>query len=173
MVSRKEWYARVNDAWPKPLPELTEYEAIRAARRLWRWALGSEPPEIQITSGNRYTWTRRGVLMVNPSAGWDRFVHDLSHLFWRRANRVEHDLKPHEKGHARFELRMRKEVLRRGWLDGKLKPAPKPPKDPKLVRYEAVIASIERWRAKLRRAQNALRKLQTRERYYQRTLVAQ
>lgn len=171
MVSRKEWYARVNAAWPEELPTLTEDEATRAAKKLWRWALGTDPIPIEITSGNRYTWTHQGKLRVNASAGWNRFIHDLSHLFWRKANGYD-AVKPHEKGHARFELRMRKEVLKRGWLDGKLKREPKPEKviDEKKLRYERTIASIAKWESKLKRAQNALKKLTKRQRIYERSM---
>jgi len=116
MVSRKEWYARVNAAWPAELPPLTADEAVKAARKLWRWGLGEKyRSKIEVTSGNRYTWERYGVLSVNPTStrhggGWDAFIHDMSHLLWRRAN--GRDVKPHEKGHAKFELSMRKEVLK-------------------------------------------------------------
>jgi len=169
-VTRKEWYERVNAAWPKDVPPLTGGEAIRAAGRLWRWARGyTFAGEIRETSGNRYTWTSRGVLLVNPSHGWKRFIHDLSHLFWQQANR-DQEVRPHEKGHGRLELRMIKEVLRRGWLDGRLRSEPRPAATRGEIterRYRAVLSREETWSRKLARAENALRKVRRQRRYYE------
>ena len=58
--------------WPTSIPELTTPEAIRAARRLWRWGMGSTfTGIIEVTSGNRRAarieW--KGVkrcIVVNP-----------------------------------------------------------------------------------------------------------
>lgn len=166
-VTIKKWYERVNAVWPTPVPPLTEEEARRAAKRLWRWGLGvALQLPIEITSGRRYTWTYQGTLRVNASGGWDRFIHDMSHLLWRRANP---GARPHEKGHAKFELAMRKEVLKRGWLDGVLKkdePEPEPPPsklDERRLKHERTCAAIERWEKKLLRAQKALVKLRRKE----------
>jgi hypothetical protein len=105
--------------WPDPLPPLTAHEAERAARRLWRYAMGETyTGKVHIGSGNRYNWYRNGVLTVNPSRGWKNLIHELSHYFWYDANPGE---RPHSKHHARFEIKLTKEALRRGWLDGKLK----------------------------------------------------
>lgn len=136
MVTIREWYDRANAVWPEDVPDLSVEEAMRAARRLWRFGAGRtwtgkvEP----VRSRNQYTWVRRGVLYVNHNkiewvpghgdvGGWRSFVHDLGHCidWWtgcrRRAGR------PHSKQHARLEARMAKEVIKRGWLDGKLRKA--------------------------------------------------
>ena len=42
-ITRREWYARVNAAWPTPLPPLTGPEALRAFRRLYRYAFHRLP----------------------------------------------------------------------------------------------------------------------------------
>lgn len=66
---------------------------------------------------------------------------------------------------------MIREVLRRGWLEGKLRTPEKPPKpepDPKTVKLVRTEQAIERWEAKQRRAANALKKLRRRLAYYQR-----
>jgi len=122
MVTRSEWYARVDATWPAEVPPLTGPEAIKAARKLYRYVTGSrlELP-IRVTSGNRYTWARRGYLSVNPTAkrhggGWQAFVHDLSHWLHHKTG-----LAPHDKSHARLERRLIKVVIARGWLQGKLK----------------------------------------------------
>lgn len=161
MVSRREWYERVNAAWPSEVPALTAEEAVRAARKLWRWGMGRRfTGRVEVTSGNRRTWTRSGTLLVNPGHGWVGFIHDMSHLLWWAAN--DSDTRPHEKGHAKLELAMRKLALRRGWLDGKLRSKPKPPKPPVDQRAEklsAIVVRMDRWLAKKRRAERALAKL--------------
>lgn len=163
-VPIRDWYARVNAEWPRPIPALTEDEAKKAVKRLWKWGMGEKLDlPIVITSGRRYTWTYGGTLRVNASRGWDNFIHDLSHLMWIRSNP---DARPHEKGHAKFELKIRKEVLRRGWLDGKLRtetdeePAPVASKDDeRRAKLDRVMAGIDRWERKLSRAQKAIAKL--------------
>jgi hypothetical protein len=166
MVSRKEWYQRVNAVFPKDLPKPTPEQAVNAARRLYRWMKGHKwTGPVELTSGNRYTWIRRGVFYVNPDCrgeGWSELVHDLSHYFWNG--------KLHAKGHAKLELRMRKEVLKRGWLNPEqVKEAP-PEVDVKAQRYERIKARIKTWEAKERRAKNAIRKLNRQAGYYERSL---
>lgn len=178
-------------AWPAVIPPLTAIEAERAARRLWRFALGETfAGEIRFATGNRYTWaehsrtgrhdTYGSNLRVNPGEGWKEFVHSLSHLFVLRANYGQR-VKPHEKFHARFEAKLVREVIRRGWLDGKLRdaePAGEPaeiaPLDAKREKQRAELAKIdaavERWERKAKRAKNALAKLAKRRRYYAKAL---
>ncbi len=168
MVARKEMYARVNAAWPDEVPPLTDWEAVRAASRLHRWARGYACPwEIRATSGNRRTWMRGGVISVNPDQGWKRFIHDLSHLF-------DQEPEGHSKHHARLERRMIREVIKRGYLDGKLRREPvvaKPAPDARAVKRERIAAAIARWEAKAKRADTALKKLRRRERYYARSTL--
>jgi hypothetical protein len=136
--------------------------------------------KVEVTSGNRYTWVKGGVLMVNPNrpgsdgGGWKALVHDLSHLCWRKANAVE-GVRPHEKGHARLELNMRKQVLKRGWLEVQPPVVEAPPpskKDAQLDRYERIKARIESWEAKERRVKAALKKLHRQGAYYEKALAA-
>jgi len=175
MVSRRQWYERVNAAWPAEVPELTAPEAVRAVRRLYRFVRKRklELP-IKITSGNRYTGRGRGgVVLVNPApgdprqgykrhgGGWQALVHDLSH--WLGGG--------HSKDHARLERRMIREVVRRGWLSGVLKIAQKPapaPVDVQAERHRSILARIDRWLAKKKRANRALMKLARQRRYYER-----
>lgn len=166
-VPRYEWYRRVNAAWPKEIPALTGQEAVRAFRRLYRFVhRRTFSGKIELTSGNRLTWTRHGVWYLNPKQGWPQFVHFLSHRF-------DHSLRPdsgHDADHARLELRMIKQVIRRGWLAGRLNQntAPREPRDLKSLRRDRVLAGIKRWETKLKRAQTALRTLRRRARYYER-----
>src|ERR1051325_3538871 len=94
-------YIRVNAEWPPDLPPLTPQEAVSAAKRLYRF--GTKKPwgrAIKLTSGNRHTWARYGVLYVNPDQGWRSLVHDMSHLAHRR---LRPSLSGHDWRHAHLE----------------------------------------------------------------------
>jgi hypothetical protein len=180
MVSRKEWYTRVNAAWPDVLPIPTAEEAKRAARKMYRFVMGRKLQlPIQITSGNRFTYGHGGKLFVNPNrqrgdgeTGWDALIHDLSHWLHRKVNP---EGKPHDKAHAKLELRMRKEVLRRGWLAGTLKAQPKPEtplRDPRAEKLTRLVARRKAWMTRAKRAATALAKLKRQIGYYERTGVA-
>ena len=51
-------------------------------------------------------------------------------------------------------------------------PKAKPKLDRQMIRFERTLAGIARWQSKLKRAQNALRELNRRKRYYERVLPA-
>ena len=175
MATTKQLYAAIDATWPEgELPIPTDWEVVRAASRLYRWARGTAcPHEIKATSGNRRTWIRGGVLYVNPNCrddhggGWRSFIHDLSHAL---------DLEPegHSKHHARLERRMVAEVIKRGWLDGRLRREEKAPKvdDKRAAELARIEAAMQRWESKRRRAENALKKLAKRQRYYSRAVEA-
>lgn len=175
-ITRKEWYRRVNAAWPSgPLPDLEPQEALEAARRLYRYVRGRKRtiPPARLTSGNRGTSIRGGAIHVNPTQGWERLVHSLSHGLLSA---------PHGGEHARLERRMILEVVRRGWLEGKLrqelearrelaarraKPAPTPQdlRARKIATCEAQIADIDHDLRRLaRRRSKLLRSLRGLER---------
>jgi hypothetical protein len=169
-VTRREWYRRVNAAWPAKVPPLTADEAVRAARKLYRFAMGyTWRGPVRVTSGRRYTWIRHGVLVVNPEHGWKGLVHLLSHYCHDRS--VGADEQGHNAAHARAELRMIKEVIKRGWLAGTLVPKPKPapvPIDKHAEKVARTEAAIKRWTTKQKRAETALRKLRRRLRALER-----
>lgn len=156
MPSIAESYQRINAAWGVDIPQLTAPEAVRAARRLFRFAMRRTfNGKVLVTSGRRYTWIRRGNLYVNPEKGWKELVHMISH--WC-CHRMRPEAKNHSKVHAKFELRMVKEVLKRGWLQGALKA------EPVVVNsLEAKMARLDKreqgWLRRLRRAQTALKKI--------------
>jgi len=164
-VTRKEWYRRVNAEWPEQVPPLTSEEAVRAGRKLYRFALKRTfKGPVRVTSGNRYAWVRRGEMIVNPEHGWKGLVHLLSHYC---------EQGPHGSDHARMELRMIREVKRRGWLTGNLKRPETPPviRDARKERYERVLARLVSWEAKLLRAERAIAKLLRQKRYYERSVA--
>lgn len=183
-------YAKVNETWPDDLKTPTHTEAVTGAKRLIRLAyrmakedgvfsLSYRPGKRKfvLTSGRRYTFPRRGVWYVNPQGhhfgGWRDIVHDISHWahqrFW-----------PSEKGHAPRHVWIEKvmtDYAVKHFLNGKLvRPKKeKPPVDPiaqRLIindlRTARVTAAIEQWEAKKRRAENAIRKLHRKQRYYAR-----
>jgi hypothetical protein len=113
----KRRYHSVNGAWPegtndgrdlKPTPQ----EAISAAKRLYRLAM-KRPfrGKVELTSGNRQTWMRCGVLYVNPDeqdrwrggGGWHELVHSMSHLC---ARKLHPNAKPHDPQHVFLEKEM-------------------------------------------------------------------
>lgn len=166
-------------AHPLPTTPIDERHAIMCARRLYRWALGEYLPDecCAITSGQRYTWMRRGVLMVNASAGWKRVAHDLSHLFWMRANPGE---RPHSKAHARFEAKLVAEIIKRKYhllqaraLEfieaGKIVDEPGAAKESaRAERIERLRRRELKWEAKAQRAATALAKIRRSLREYER-----
>src|SRR5215472_8170063 len=90
------WKAILADIGGKA-PPLSEQEAVAAARKLWRHEYGKTlTARVQITSGNRNNWLRRGVLYVNPDGGWWNLIHDLSHLIHYRLN-------PNDRPHSRAQ----------------------------------------------------------------------
>lgn len=135
-------YVSVNNQWPEGTREgrdlkPTSQEAMTAARRLYRFAMKKPfAGKVVLTSGNRYTWIRRGVLYVNPDlgggdpvcfvdgvpqprgGGWHELVHLMSHLC---ANRLFPHAKGHGHQHESLERDMIAHVVESGWLEGKLK----------------------------------------------------
>jgi|SRR5882672_12726659 len=186
-MSTKKLYAEIDvrakdaEGWPAVVPAMTEDEAIRAARRLWRYSLGQTfTGVVKVTSGNRrnrIAWAgSTRAIHVNPSRGWKHLVHELSHWLDYVANGTSQ----HGKHHARFEAKLVREVVRRGYLDGKLatpdkpEPAPLPAEDAKLLgqrkKLDALLARAARWEAKRKRAENALKKIGKSARYYERAI---
>jgi len=172
VVTIKDWYKRVNDLWPKnaegrrDLPTLTYHEAERAARKLFRWA-GLKFEHYEEARVNAATWVRRRiygarwveVVAINAHRGWHDLTHMISHIVNQRAGH-----KPHGREHARLELGMVRQVLKRGWLQGTLRPAPvvvKPEPAPIPVPSEAP-APISRTATKLSHAQRMLKVATTR-----------
>ncbi len=153
-ITRKEWYRRVNETWPDIVPALTFEEGARAARRLFRFVTGRKfEGKVIETSGRRYSGrVEYRFIFVNPERGWKELIHTMSHYLLPIGHGGEH---------ARLERRMIKEVIRRGWLEGRLKsePKPGPTKDElRAAKIERAQAALVRWERKLARAQRALAK---------------
>jgi hypothetical protein len=180
METERTKYSSVNGAWPDNVPKLTGPEAIIAVRKLYRFIMKrSWQGKIELTSGRRFTWPRRGVMYVNPARswtghiqrGWPDVVHLLSHYCHRRLHPGH---KPHDgRGtHAWVERQMIEHVVNSGWLDGRLKKPEKPnvDVDVRQVRYQRILKRIDKWTAKACRADHALKKLRAQRNYYERAL---
>jgi hypothetical protein len=183
-LNMTERYQSVNGAWPegtndgrdiKPTPQ----EALAGAKRLYRIAMGRPfRGKIQLTSGRRYTYIRRGVFYVNPDqrtwkggGGWHEIVHGISHY---ASARLYPNASGHGHQHAFTEKQLIECVVNKGWLDGKLKRPDKPKAklDVKAVRYQRVLKRMERWEAKRKRAEQALKKLRRQKAYYENRIGA-
>lgn len=104
------------------------------------------------------------MIVVNPVGGWHELVHLLSHY-----------LSPGKHGadHARCELRLIKEVIRRGWLEGKLRSpekvvVPVPIDEVRSKRKARLQERLKKWESRKKRAETAIRKLRKSIRYYER-----
>lgn len=161
-------YDDVNAAWPADLPAITVDKANKYAKRLWRAFAREEGARknglLYHLSRNYRSWGSTARTRNSRRCGWRRMVHDVSHTMLESASPA---MKAHGCIHAELELRLIRHVIDSGWLD-KRQAKPKP--DVKAVRYARVLASIERWESKKRRADKALRKLRSQRRYYEKTL---
>jgi hypothetical protein len=169
-------YGAVNAVWARAGrgeaidDPLDPREAVAAARKLFRIERGYRfIGRVAVVRGkNRRTRMFARLLTIAPDAGWRALVHDLSHDFHRV---LYPHAKPHASTHTVLERRMAEHVVSSGWLEGKLRPKPKPEKPKPAVqevRHARTVAAIGRWEAKERRARNALKKLRARARYYER-----
>jgi hypothetical protein len=156
-------YTPVVQALPATLPPLTRAEAQRAARRLYRQFLTAE----DCGEGGRVVKfmgsARRCWVSPRPTSGhrkgWGRLVHDVSHgIFrWRYPK-----LRPHHGLHAKLEAEIAAYVAGSGWLDGALKPKAKAKfsiDERRAMKLARIEQRLERWQAKERRAQTAIKKL--------------
>lgn len=179
-VTISEWYERVTACWPEGEHRLTPEEMIKAAKKLYRFAMGRPwglRMDVKQTSGNRRAFDIwRGEVCINTERAMNGaygLVHAMSHYCHRELNP---SVRPHGAVHARLEMAMIKEVVKRGWLDGTLKVKPKPAAvkpDPRQVTYDRILAGIERWEKKENRAKNALKKLRRRASYFERKYLGE
>lgn len=161
-------YERVNAEWPGEIPAMTFAEAERATRKLHRKFLKRKCAwTIVPTHGARWGGFSRRGFAINCQGrsgwpGWKLLVHQLSHNF---ARKLHPNADPHSTQHAFLEKEMIAHVVRSGWLAGTLKRPDPPPKvltpaDRWRLKEARLAARLARWRAKLKRAHNAIRKLE-------------
>lgn len=176
------WDRLVNDRFGGQQPILSPEESVKAAKRLYRHAMGRPfKGEVQLTSGRRYTWVRRGVLFVNPDMrqarvrGLRAIIHDMSHYAHSRLHPSD---APHSARQARLEGKLVSYAIRSGFLEGRLAPKAKPeqpaaaepaPKPDKVQqRYARMISRRDKWARELERAKRLLAKAQAEVRAYER-----
>ena len=171
-------YQSVNGRWPegtndgrdlKPTPQ----EAVAGAKRLYRIAMGRPwKGPVKLTSGNRYTYPRSGVLYVNPdwrNGGWHEIVHLISHYAAYRLHKEAHGPR-----HAFIERELITAVVSKGWLEGKLVRKARPPKakpDAADARLQRLRERLVGWQRRHKRAATAIRKLEKQVRYYEKKRV--
>lgn len=174
---RDLWNRLVNSRFGSDRPVLSGPESIKAARKLYRHATSKTwTGPTALTSGNRITWIRSGVLTVNPNwsrgnGGLREIIHAISHYAHRRLHPND---APHSIRQARLEAKLAKFALRAGFLDGKLaakpkaeKPKPEKP-DPIRQRYQRMVNRRDKWAAELERSKRLLAKAEKERRAYER-----
>lgn len=177
------WDRLVNERWGGQQPVLSPEDSIRAAKRLYRQAMGREwIGPVQLTNGRRYTWVRRGVLFVNPDMpqarmrGLRAMIHDISHFAHARLHPSE---APHSRRQVLLEGRLVTYAIKMGWGDGavrkigpaprpKPEPAPKPPVDKVVQKHARMVARRDKYRAEVERFTRLLAKAEREVRDYQR-----
>lgn len=169
-------YQTVNAVWPEVVPDLTEQEALAAARRLYRFAMKRKIP-YKLRLGklrNRSVDIDSGGMIVDHRRGWRGLVHSMSHRCHFRLYRNAKNFSGHDTRHAWIEREMIRKVVESGWLEGRLRrePKPEPEVDHAQTRRDSTLAALARWTTKAKRADTALRKLRRRLRYYDRKLAA-
>lgn len=176
-------YTDINDP-TRVYPRLTRDEAHEFALKLLR-QFGS-PTDAAVRDdglgGSRYAtradlmgiysrWTaggktgRRCWASSKPStghrAGWGRLIHDVSHM----VHRYRHPkARPHGPGHDAIERDVLTVVLVQGWLAPKIAVRQPTTDEKRSAKLASVLAGIERWERKEKRAANALKKLRARKR---------
>tara|TARA_R110000744_G_scaffold83793_1_gene164112 strand:- start:371 stop:805 length:435 start_codon:yes stop_codon:yes gene_type:complete len=108
------WDRLVNNKFDGKQPILSEVDSLYAARKLYRKAMGKAwRGEFKLTSGNRYTWIRRGVFYVNPDKregpfansvrGLRAIIHDVSHICHYR-------LRPKDAAHSKHQAYLERDL---------------------------------------------------------------
>jgi hypothetical protein len=177
------WDRLVNDRWGGVQPVLTPEDSIKAAKRLYRAAMGKPwTGVVMLTSGRRYTWVRDRVLFVNPDMrqadcrGLRAMIHDLSHY---AHSKLHPNDSPHSPRQARLEGRLVTYALKSGFHEGRVrkigpdpqpKPAPEPKPKPDKVqqRYARMVNRRDKWAAEAERAKRLHEKADREVRDYER-----
>jgi hypothetical protein len=177
------WDRLVNERWGGVSPVLSPEDSVKAAKRLYRHAMGREwKGPVKLTSGNRYTWVRHGYLVVNPDMvqrecrGLRAMIHDLSHYAHSRLHPSE---APHSRRQAQLEGKLVTYALKSGFADGRVRalgpapkpkpePAPKPVVDKVVQKHARMVARRDKYRTEAARLERLLAKAEREVRDYER-----
>lgn len=167
---RQRIYDEVNETWQKTSKvPLTEEAAIRVLRKLSRHfkvGLHCKPENHRFVPRNP---TNLYLGVVNVNRGWASLIHHFSHYLWYY--RKPAGERNHTKEHGRWERRVTKYVIARGWLSGKLDDPPKVSK-PEPTVSEVRSEKIDRRREQIARLERKIKTLTTRLRTAKRSLAA-
>jgi hypothetical protein len=175
------WDQRVNDLWGGLRPVLSAEESVKAARKLYRHAMGKAwPGKWAVVSGNRHSYPRRGIFNVNPDRRWGErglraIIHSISHYCHRRLHPGD---KPHSIRQLRLEAKLTRFAVAR-WGAGappkievepaaKIEAVVKPKPDVVVQRYQRMVARRDKWARELDRAKRLLAKAEVEARTYER-----
>ena len=102
--------------------------------------------------------------------GWRRLIHDVAHRIFRYRSP---SLPGHCKLQAEFEAKLVRYVNTSGWLNGTLKPKVKvlSRNDKFNIKVESTQNLIKSWKTKQARANNKLKKLQSKLKRLQKSLA--
>lgn len=178
------WDRLVNERWGGQSPVLSPDDSVKAAKRLYRHAMGRPwTGPVRVVTGNRRTWVRDGVLVVNPDeksrgsrGGIREIIHSISHLAHYRLHPTE---APHSRRQVLLEGRLVTYALNAGWADGEVRrlgpapqekpaPEPKPPVDKVVQKHARMVARRDKYRKELARIERLLAKAEREVRDYQR-----
>ena len=169
-------YEEANSILPKTLPYITNKEAEKVYSLLVRKfgkrkdAAPGKLYNMQYKTNIRQVWV---CLRGNSSSlhkGWRRLIHDVAHRIFRYRSP---SLPDHCKLQAEFEAKLVRYVNTSGWLNGTLKPKVKvlSRNDKFNIKVESTQNLIKSWKTKQARANNKLKKLQSKLKRLQKSLA--
>lgn len=178
------WDRLVNERWEGREPVLSPEDSVKAALRLYRQAMGRPwTGRTRIATGNRRTWVRDGVLVVNPDeqsrgskGGLREIIHSISHYAHYRLHPSE---APHSRRQVLLEGRLVTYALNSGFAEGRVRrlgpepqpkaePEPKPPVDKVVQKHVRMVKRRDTYRAQVARLTRLLAKAEREVKDYQR-----
>ncbi len=141
--------------------------AMNYVRAFWKQEMGTKfPYKLRVGSGNRRTWRDSKGFTVNPDQGWHDINHDMSHYIERCKTGAAHSDQ-----HLRLERNGAALICRRFLRDEPYEPPKAQVRDLVAERAARVEKNIANWEKKQSRANNALKKLYKKRRYYETKLA--
>tara|TARA_R110002020_G_scaffold62710_2_gene167491 strand:- start:10 stop:639 length:630 start_codon:yes stop_codon:yes gene_type:complete len=186
--NKEKKYKECNTTFPKELPPICFLEAERAYKLLVRkFGKKKDAAPSRLSNMKIRRWRKVGdkvwktrvrkcwiALSGNTSdlsRGWRRLTHDVSHMVYSYRNpKVKFH---HSYQQANLELDIIKFVISKGWLNGTLKPKVRvlSRNDKFNIKVESTQNLIKSWKTKQARANNKLKKLQSKLKRLQKSLA--